>query len=335
MSIYTKTGDKGLTSLYDGTRVKKDSDKVDAYGTIDELNSFVSLAEKKVKSKEIAQMLRKIQHQLFRLAGEIATLDKIKLSQNSTIITQENIKELETWIDQFTETVLKLNSFVLPGRTESAAQLHVARVVCRRAERKVLHLSSQEEIRAEVIQYLNRLSDCFYIFARFEDEAHYNEEVTERVLKKYLEATSDGQVIDCPQLDNIRFNHSFKILQRGIDKAKQLQVPVTIALVDESSHLIMQYRMDDALLVSIELAHKKAYTAIAMKTATQDLSQLSQPQQSLYQIETNTNGQIVTFAGGIPIMRHNRLVGAIGVSGGTVEEDQEIAEYAIHFEGEI
>ena len=97
----------------------------------------------------------------------------------------------------------------------------------------------------------------------------------------------------------------------------------------------MQYRMDDALLVSIELAQKKAYTAIAMKTATQDLSQLSQPQQSLYQIETNTNGQIVKFAGGIPIMRHNRLVGAIGVSGGTVEEDQEIAEYAIHFEGEI
>src|SRR5699024_3616608 len=177
MSIYTKTGDKGTTSLYDGVRVKKDSDKVEAYGTIDELNSFVSLAEKKVKSDKIREKLQIIQNQLFLLAGEVASQNLENLAKNSDVITVENIEQLENWINIFTGKLHKINSFILPGRTESAEQLHVARAVCRRDERRIIYLAKKEKIRPEIIQYLNRLSDCFYIFARAEDENQYEEEL--------------------------------------------------------------------------------------------------------------------------------------------------------------
>src|SRR5699024_9244148 len=238
-------------------------------------------------------------------------------------------------IDIFTGKLPKINSFILPGRTESAAQLHVARAVCRRAERRIIYLAKKEKIRPEIIQYLNRLSDCFYIFARAEDENQYEEELINRVISKYLKATRNSQTILLSNSSDYLFNKASTIIERAIAKAYKMKTSITVAIVDASGNLIAKYRMKDALLVSIELAQKKAYTAVAMKDSTYNLSQASLPNQPLYQIETNTEGQIVTFAGGIPIKREREIIGAVGVSGGTVEEDQKIAEYAVNLEGDL
>lgn len=325
MGIYTKTGDKGQTSLFDGTRIEKYSDRVNTYGTIDELNSFISLAQKTAQMDETKEILNRIQHKLFILSGEVATVNVEKLYKKSNIINEDDIMELEKIIDYYGERLPKVDSFVLPGKTLSGAQLHVARTVCRRAERQLIQLAGSETLREELVKYLNRLSDCLYILARAEDDKAYQKELVEKIIEKYQKAVGNPEKEDYYNL----FSYAKELIKKATEKAEEIQVPVTIAIVDNSARLISLYRMEDALLVSLELAPKKAYTAVAMRDETKNLKNVSQPGSSLYQIETNSAGDIVTFAGGIPLYNDGKCIGGIGVSGGTVEEDQTIANYAV------
>jgi ATP:cob(I)alamin adenosyltransferase len=323
MSVYTKTGDKGETSLYDGTRIPKNSLRVEVYGTIDEVNTQISFAQKAVLNNKTKKILNMIQHKLFILAGEIATFDQEKRSRKSSSIKDKDINELEQIIDDYSKNLEAVQSFVLPGKIESSSRLHVARTVTRRAERLIVELSNHEDVREVLIKYLNRLSDVMYIFARDEDENMAIELVIEEIAEKYLQAVNEETVsIDQKNLTNI--------INRAIHKAEEFEVPVTISIVDPSGNLVALYRMPGAILASVELSQKKAYTAIAMGMSTINLKESSQPGNDLYQIETNTNGKIVTFAGGIPINKSE--IGAIGISGGSVQEDQTIAEYAIEEE---
>lgn len=125
------------------------------------------------------------------------------------------------------------------------------------------------------------------------------------------------------------YDHAFDIVNRAIEKAQQLKVPVVITLVDAAAHVILTYRMEDSLLVSYDMAYRKAYTAVGMKMQSKDLASLTKPDQWLFQLETMSEGQIVSLAGGIPIYSKGRIIGAIGISGGNAIEDQTIAEYAI------
>ncbi|HEM5491024.1 TPA: heme-binding protein [Streptococcus suis] len=122
---------------------------------------------------------------------------------------------------------------------------------------------------------------------------------------------------------------AFDIVNRAIEKAQLLKVPVVITLVDAAAHVILTYRMEDSLLVSYDMAYRKAYTAVGMKMQSKDLASLTKPDQWLFQLETMSEGQIVSLAGGIPIYSKGRIIGAIGISGGNAIEDQTIAEYAI------
>ena len=332
MAIYTKKGDKGKTSLYDGTRIDKNSVQVEAYGTVDELNAFISFATKTVRSKESKVGLKKIQHHLFLLAAEIATDDKEKLYKNSRIITSKEIEMLEKIVDDGEKHVPVINQFVLQGECENSSRLHLARTVCRRAERRVIDFAATHELREEIVKYLNRLSDALYMMARVEDELYYTDQIIDKVVKKYIDVEEKSS-LKKGKFDI--FKYSEKITKRAIAKANEINVPATIAVVDASGNLISLHRMKDAILASLELAPKKAYSAISMKSSTKDLSHSSQPGDELYQIETNTDGKIVTFAGGIPIIGDGVYYGAVGVSGGTVDEDQQIADYAISLEGEI
>ena len=137
MAIYTKTGDKGMTGLFDGTRVAKNSERVNTYGTLDELNAHLSVCEKLVRYPETKQILHNLQGLLFRLCAEVATMDQAKLTQHSTLISEADIKELESIIDRYTQLLPPLTSFIYQGNNLAAAELHVARTVCRRAERKL------------------------------------------------------------------------------------------------------------------------------------------------------------------------------------------------------
>lgn len=172
MKIYTKTGDKGQTALYGGTRVSKASARVESYGTIDELNSFIGVAKSEVKDEQVISQLKKIQFDLFTLGSESATpTDKLTLANGKSrlalMITDKEIEELEDWMDAFEKELAPLQYFILPGGGRSATSLHVCRTVCRRAERSLVFLNEAEEVRPELIKYLNRLSDYLFVLARY------------------------------------------------------------------------------------------------------------------------------------------------------------------------
>jgi len=166
MKIYTKTGDKGKTSLYDNTRVDKDDIRVESYGTIDELNSYLGLARNFVEDKELVDIILKIQRELFDVAGELATKDKDKFPEK---LDEDNIKYLESIIDKYLEKMNKEQQFkfIIPGSNKASATLHVGRTICRRAERRIITLTRDEDIREVVLKYVNRLSDVLYTMARY------------------------------------------------------------------------------------------------------------------------------------------------------------------------
>ncbi|MCT3574590.1 cob(I)yrinic acid a,c-diamide adenosyltransferase [Levilactobacillus brevis] len=188
MPIYTKGGDKGSTSLYDGTRVRKDSLRVDTYGTFDELNANVSLADKFCVKAENKAILQKIEYKMFFLQGEIATQAADKFNANSRIITDADVAMLERVIDRYTAELPKVTSFILPGASLAGAQLHICRTVCRRAERMFVRFSTDVEVRPVLERYVNRLSDFFYIMARSEDYEYQVNELTDQVVKRYAQA---------------------------------------------------------------------------------------------------------------------------------------------------
>jgi ATP:cob(I)alamin adenosyltransferase len=166
MSITTKTGDEGLTSLWSGERVWKDDLRVEAYGSVDELSSILGLARHAIKLPEVLASVDRIQHDLARLAGELASREKpVKHPidpEDEERLTLE-IKELEARI--------QLKGFVVPGMTESSARLDFARTVARRAERRVVALARGSDISAPLRRYLNRLSDLIFMLARAEEAA--------------------------------------------------------------------------------------------------------------------------------------------------------------------
>ncbi|MBM7561048.1 cob(I)yrinic acid a,c-diamide adenosyltransferase [Fusibacter tunisiensis] len=172
LKIYTKTGDKGSTSLYDGTRVPKDSIRVESYGTIDELNSSLGLSRNYCQDSEIKEILFKIQRSLFNVAGELATQDSEAFPER---VSETDTQWLEWIIDHYLDQMNRdeVFQFIIPGSNLFSASMHVSRTVCRRAERRILTLAEEAPIRSELIKYVNRLSDAIYTMARFsETELH-------------------------------------------------------------------------------------------------------------------------------------------------------------------
>ncbi len=170
--IYTKTGDKGETSLYGGTRVSKAAARVESYGTLDELNALIGLAKSEISDEKVLSQLQKIQFDLFTVGSEAATpTDKMLLANGKNrldvMISDKEITELEIWMDDFDAELEPLKFFILPSGGKAAATLHVCRTVCRRAERAMVFLNETEEVRPELIKYLNRLSDYLFILARY------------------------------------------------------------------------------------------------------------------------------------------------------------------------
>jgi cob(I)alamin adenosyltransferase len=168
MRIYTRTGDEGQTGLFGGGRVPKDDPRVEAYGAVDELNSFIGMARAIEILPRIDEVLAPIQRDLLGLGAILATpdLDKMKEHLAKARIDNERIEQLERAIDAGEEELEPLKAFILPGGTPKSAALHVARTVCRRAERRVVHLQETVELPPLVTIYLNRLSDLLFVLAR-------------------------------------------------------------------------------------------------------------------------------------------------------------------------
>jgi cob(I)alamin adenosyltransferase len=181
MKLYTRRGDDGGTDLFGGKRVGKDSRRVAAVGAVDELNSFVGLAAAGCEDAEIAGVLRAVQNRLFELGADLATPRKSAedAGKPSAIprIGAAQSRELENFIDRACEPLPEMRNFILPGGSELSARLHVARSVCRRAERECVALGREEEIGADVVVYLNRLSDLLFALARRANQVHGVEDV--------------------------------------------------------------------------------------------------------------------------------------------------------------
>ena len=181
MKIYTKTGDEGTTSLVGGTRVSKTSPRIEAYGTVDELNSNIGFLITCIKSIEEVEVLERVQRTLFALCSNLATDTTQTELPSAFLIRQDEIEFLEEQIDMITAAIPPQTSFVLPGGTRGCAQAHICRTVCRRAERRILTLRETVEVRSEILIYLNRLSDYLFILAR---KLNFVEGVREKIWNK-------------------------------------------------------------------------------------------------------------------------------------------------------
>ena len=174
--IYTKVGDKGLTSLANGVKVPKYHVRIEAYGTVDELNSFTGMLRDQLhlleqhkgmpRIMELMVRLRQIQNELFDVGGELATPAEVLDIGRQQVVTHESVLRLEKEIDEFNGLLEPLANFVLPGGHPANSLAHVVRTVCRRAERAIFALANEESVREEVLIYLNRLSDWFFVVSR-------------------------------------------------------------------------------------------------------------------------------------------------------------------------
>ncbi|MDP2209184.1 MAG: cob(I)yrinic acid a,c-diamide adenosyltransferase [Bacteroidota bacterium] len=177
MKIYTKTGDKGETSLHGGKRVSKSALRIETYGTVDELNSVIGICRALNPPQRVDEALKKIQNQLFTLGADLASPLSNAKNKNVPRISDDDSKFLEELIDKLDSEIKPLRSFILPGGSLLSAQIHFARTVCRRAERLVVQLSKKEKTGTQPIIYLNRLSDFLFVLARWVNHLERENEI--------------------------------------------------------------------------------------------------------------------------------------------------------------
>ncbi len=164
--IYTKSGDDGTTGLVGGNRVKKNDIRLEAYGTVDELNASLGLLRSCNLSGDVSQLLVKIQNKLFNIGSLLASDEKGRKFTSDLSITSNDVKLLENSIDFYEQSLPELTHFILPGGEETSALCHIARTVCRRAERRILDFAELNPVQPEIVQYINRLSDLLFVLAR-------------------------------------------------------------------------------------------------------------------------------------------------------------------------
>lgn len=166
MKIYTRTGDDGTTGLVGGTRVKKYDIRLEAYGTIDELNSYIGLIRSLQTDKSADRLLEKIQHKLFVIGANLATEESLNSVKKQFPCHPADIAMLEQAMDEMTAELPELRNFILPGGTQATSVCHVARTVCRRAERRIVELAEKAEVDPNLIRFVNRLSDYLFVLSR-------------------------------------------------------------------------------------------------------------------------------------------------------------------------
>ena len=327
-NIYTRTGDKGTTGLYGGSRVDKDSLNVDVYGTIDEAISVLGFAYSQVETTEIKEYISHIQKRMFQAGAEFAS-DQRGMEMLKDKISDADIKYLEDIIDRETELNGPMREFVIPGVNPSSAALHVARTVVRRAERRITTMAREVPVRDELRKYINRLSDACFAMARIEETIAQEAEIAEikEQVKKIVEESfgRKGEFgMDIMSLDNLK-----KMAGYVEEKANDIGVPMVFTVVDEGGNLVYFQRMPGSLLISIKVSQDKAYTAVSLKCPTAALADVTKPGDSLWSLHNSGDGRIICFGGGYPIEVDGKVIGAIGVSGGTAEEDMSVATYAL------
>lgn len=321
-NVYTRTGDKGDTGLFGGSRVPKQSLRVEAYGAVDEANSAIGMAKAQLDRDEWRDRVHQIQQRLFVLAAEVAS-DAKGAEILADKISADDVVSLEQVIDDCLAITGKQRNFVVPGRDVRSAAFHQARTITRRAERRVLTLAETEAVRPELIKYLNRLSDALYAIARLAETWAAIDLITQRVREelawqqKGKQMASDDEVLARAQ----------RLIAAAQRRGREIGLPVCAAVVDAAGNLVAFERMSGALLGSTDIAIGKAWSAAAFKMSTRQLGEAADG--PLPGIDSTNAGKVVLFGGGMPLYDGDQLIGGLGISGGTVEQDEEIMNYAL------
>jgi len=319
MNIYTKTGDKGETSLYGGTRVGKDDPQVWCYGTIDELNSILGAVNAMLPHGGIKSAIRQIQKKLFIVGAQLAS-DEDSQKKLETIIEESDIKLLEDIIDQYTQQAGKMTGFTIPGETTTSSLIHVARAVARRAERHMVALARDAYINPNVLAYINRLSDALYVLAKQEVLQSFIKIVASQVQVAAQGGNRESRALEADICG--------KMYQAACEAAEKLEVNFSLAIADDHGELVFFMRQQGAILKSVSASQNKAYTSAVMKLPSSALKDLTEPEGEFWGL-LNSDSRLVPFGGGFPLMCNGELTGAIGVSGGSADQDMKIGEAVV------
>lgn len=326
--VYTRGGDTGQTSLLGGARVDKDDPRVEVYGTMDEGTSALGLARSTTQFDDLWRHIIQLQGELIPIMSEAAFVPGAKsAAYNGPIVDAEQVLRLEGLIDHYNEEWIQTGQFVRPGGSPASAALDMARATFRRAERRLVSLNRQEAVNPLLIKYVNRLSDLLYVLARIDEQRTLIETISDNLPPEMRTTVSDqtGHVLKRETIMEFTLSDCDRMVEAGMKKAQEIGVPMVLAVVDQNGDVVEARRMDDALIVSVTLAPHKAYTAATVRLSTEDLAVAAQPGASLYGIDVNLP-KITLIGGGIPLKKNGKVVGAVGVSGGSVEQDILVAD---------
>ena len=398
MEVYTGYGDKGMTDLSHTKNVSKSDDRICLMGSVEELMSYIGLVRVLVDDVDVVRMLEKISETLKKIIDGVSDPynREFKVSEDRTELLEEEIGRMK---EIFSGEKLP----ILPGDSRVAAEVDVTRAVARRAERELALVSVKFGSDTGAKKYMNRLSDYFYVLARYVDVAKIKEkkaeaaesvqgavrsenagteivENTANVATNASVANAGGQDPQLAQKNDVQaFNVQDKtvtttaggntamaqndsmaantamiqeVLKRmgiqgriTLDSAKRLiekieqealrrNKPSVIAVCTPDGNPVAVHVMDGSFLVSFDMALKKAYTSVAVKMSTMELSRLTQPGQTFYGLGKMSDN-IVIFGGGVPLKVGDTIIGGLGISGGTGEEDNSLAEYGLQVLKEV
>ena len=398
MEVYTGYGDKGMTDLSHTKNVSKSDDRICLMGSVEELMSHIGLVRVLVDDVDVVRMLEKISESLKKITDGVSDPynREFKVSEDRTELLEEEIGRMK---EIFSGEKLP----ILPGDSRVAAEVDVTRAVARRAERELALVSVKFGSDTGAKKYMNRLSDYFYVLARYVDVAKIKEkkaeaaesvqgavrsenagteivENTANVATNASVANAGGQDPQLAQKNDVQaFNVQDKtvtttaggntamaqndsmaantamiqeVLKRmgiqgriTLDSAKRLiekieqealrrNKPSVIAVCTPDGNPVAVHVMDGSFLVSFDMAVKKAYTSVAVKMSTMELSRLTQPGQTFYGLGKMSDN-IVIFGGGVPLKVGDTIIGGLGISGGTGEEDNSLAEYGLQVLKEV
>ena len=340
MSIYTKRGDRGITDMAHAGNISKSDDRIRLMGEADELNSHIELVKSMLRQSEILQLLERIQKNLDLIAAGVSNpYDRdCKVSEKETAVLEAETDKLEALCE-------KPVPEKLTGKSRLAAEIDIARTVARRTERCLAQVSVKFGADTESKRFLNRLSDYLSILARY---IEYYSDLSVELSDDHagaLAKTSDNNTDALPEPSDSNTDVLKKttdineaviqeVLKRmgiqsriTLDTAKKLIERLEQEAVRRGQRAVIAVCNPEGNPVAVDVAMKKAYTAVAVKMSTMELSKIAQPGGTFYGVDKLDGGKIVIFGGGIPLKSGNTIIGGLGISGGTGEEDHSLAEY--------
>lgn len=346
MNIYTKNGDRGTTDLVHTKNVSKSDDRIQLVGAIEELTSHLGLVRTMTKDQETEHFLEKIQGTLTSVISGVADPYKreYKLGDGQVELLEQEIERLQGLFHE-------PQSMALPGRSRLSAETDIARAVARRAERSLASVSVKFGADNGAKKYLNRLADYLYVLARYTDALedkkvdNSTEKISDGGKEEVRTMTDDQKQIGTSETvseaviqevlkkmgiqGRITLASAKCLIEKIEQEAERRGKKAVIAVCGPDGNPIAVHVMDGAFLVSFDVAMKKAYTSVAVKMSTKELSVLAQPGGTFYGVDKMDNGKIVIFGGGIPLKAGDTIIGGLGISGGTGEEDHSLAEYGL------